>query len=116
MLLRPELMPLSRPVAAAAAAAAAAADEEALVELALVKLAPLLALAALLLPESGPRRWLRNFSSRRHLARRLLNHTFFMGREKAIKTIYSLSCPRGLFFPRSVSKPVATLEQVLFKL
>lgn len=78
MLFRPELMPLRRPVAAAAAAAAAAADDEADDEFtpAPVKLPALLALAALLLPESGPRRWLRSFSSRRHLARRLLNQTF----------------------------------------
>ena len=54
MLLRPELMG-KRPAAAAAAAAAAA------------ELTPF--------TDSGARRWLRNFSSRRHLARRLLNHT-----------------------------------------
>lgn len=60
-------MLLRRPVAAAAAAAAAAADEDEPTPPALLPL-PLV--------DSGPRRWLRNFSSRRHLARRLLNHTY----------------------------------------
>lgn len=58
-------MLLRRPVAAAAAAAAAAADEDEPTPPALLPLV-----------DSGPRRWLRNFSSRRHLARRLLNHTY----------------------------------------
>ncbi len=67
MLFRPELMLLRRPVAAAAAAAAAAADEE--------EEPPPLPPPPPPLVDSGPRRWLRSFSSRRHLARRLLNHT-----------------------------------------
>lgn len=55
MLLRPELMPFSRLVAAAAAAAAAAADDDELTA-PFVRLPELLALAALLVPDSGPRR------------------------------------------------------------
>lgn len=74
MLLRPELMLLRRPVAAAAAAAAAAADEEE------EPTPPPLLPPLPPLDDSGPRRWLRSFSSRRHLARRLLNQTYFVSK------------------------------------
>lgn len=79
MLLSPELMLLRRPVAAAAAAAAAAADEE-------EEPTPL-PLPPPPLDDSGPRRWLRNFSSRRHLARLLLNQTY----KQTPKNIYFIN-------------------------